>query len=193
MTITRKPKNSRLAYFLVAVVAAMAGFSVYHFDLSHLPPPSNARPNPLTSKSSELVGRQRPEFSLTDLQGQAHSITQWDGRVVLVNFWATWCPPCRKEIPAFMDVLNRYRDRGFQIVGIAIDKPKAVTDFINNLGVNYPQLIGEQDAIEVSQLYGNHYEALPYSVLFDRQGIIRFVKPGELKPNTLESQLRKWL
>jgi peroxiredoxin len=193
MTVTSKPKDSRIAYFLVAVVAAIAGFSVYHFGLSHLSHHLNAPPNPLTSKSLELVGRQRPEFSLTDLEGHEHSITQWDGRVVLVNFWATWCPPCRKEIPAFMEVLNRYRDRGFQIVGIAIDEHEAVTDFINNLGVNYPQLIGEHDAIEVSQLYGNHYGALPYSVLFDRQGIIRFAKPGELKQDKLESQLRKWL
>ena len=193
MTLTSKPKDSRIAYFLVAVVAAIAGFSVYHFGPSKPPEQPSARPDPITSGSLELVGSQRPEFSLTDLEGQALSITQWDGLVVLVNFWATWCPPCRKEIPAFMEVLNRYRGRGFQIVGIAIDEPGAVTDFISELGVNYPQLIGEQEAIEVSQLYGNHYGALPYSVLIDRQGIIRFIKPGELKRDTLESHLLKWL
>ncbi len=193
MTLTSKPKDSRIAYFLVAMVAAIAGFSVYHFGLSNSSNHPSTPRDPLTPMSQELVGSQRPEFSLTDLEGQALSITKWDGLVVLVNFWATWCPPCRKEIPAFMEILNRYRDRGFQIVGIAIDEPEAVTDFINDLGVNYPQLIGEQDAIEVSQIYGNHFGALPYSVLFDRQGIIRFIKPGELKQDMLESHLQKWL
>lgn len=194
MTQTNKKKRMTLVYLATAVLAAGVGFLIHHFAYR----PASTQPLdqaslPARAVASEVLGSKRPEFSLPDLDGKTLSIKRWDGQVLLINFWATWCPPCLREIPTFVDVLERYRHDGFQIVGIAIDDRQAVSDFLSELKTSYPQLIGEQDAVEISQKYGNRYGALPYSVLVDRRGIIRFIQPGELHGEVLEQQLKRLL
>jgi peroxiredoxin len=142
---------------------------------------------------TDLVGTPRPEFTLPDLGGNSQPFGQWDGQVVLVNFWATWCPPCRREMPDFMALREQYNAQGFEIVGVAIDDASMVRDFVEELGVNYPIVHGSGDAAEVSKAYGNRLGALPYSVLVDREGLIRFIKPGELHKEELETELLKLL
>ncbi len=188
------PIGSGITYFLVATIAAVAGFFLYHVWHNYSSVESSIHPQRSpTHFSNEIIDNPRPEFSLTDLNGESVSIARWDGKVVLLNFWATWCPPCRKEIPAFIEVLKQYGNDGFQVIGVAIDETEAVKEFVTSLGANYPQLIGQQDAAEVSKRYGNQYGALPYSVLIDRKGFVRFIKPGELHKEMLEIELRKLL
>ncbi|MGM0413502.1 MAG: TlpA family protein disulfide reductase [Pseudomonadota bacterium] len=115
---------------------------------------------------------QRPAFALPDLDGEERRIAEWDGEVVLLNFWASWCPPCRREIPAFIDVQEEYGDQGLQIVGVAIDDRQAVVDFIEPMGVNYPILLGGEEGIGIAEDYGNRMGVLPYTVLIDRDGHI---------------------
>jgi peroxiredoxin len=182
-----------LIYLAVASLAAIAGFALHHLWNGSRAIPGPDLPASAVAAHTALLGEIRPEFSLPSLSGEPVSIRRWDGKVILVNFWATWCPPCRREIPAFMDLFGNYRERGFQIVGVAIDDPDKVRSFVHNLGVDYPQLVGEQDAAKVSERYGNRYGALPYSVLIDRTGIIQFVRPGELRRELLESELKKLL
>ncbi|MEN8128726.1 MAG: TlpA disulfide reductase family protein [Pseudomonadota bacterium] len=190
----QRPGLALTTYLVVAMAAVTAGFGLYHLwnkaqaPISMLQPPS-AHPTAVL----DVVGQHRPQFYLPDLNGQLLSIDQWDGKVVLINFWATWCPPCLKEIPAFIETLEVYGNRGFQIVGVAIDEPEAVIDLINDLGAQYPQLISADNGVELAKRYGNRYGALPYSVLIDREGIIRFTKPGELHREVLESHLEKLL
>ena len=131
-------------------------------------------------------GAARPNFSLPDLDGQVHAISEWDGKVLLVNFWATWCPPCRQEIPDFIEVRRKYADRGFEIVGVAIDDVDSVRDYVDVLEIDYPILWGRTDATAISRQYGNRTGALPYSVLIDRQGRIRFSGAGRLPMHSLE-------
>ncbi len=192
--------NGRLAagriliYFTVAVAAATTGFGLYRmWDTTPAVESANQALIAPPGSSIQLVGKQRPDFTLPDIDGKPVSINRWQGKVVLINFWATWCPPCRKEIPAFMEVLKQNAARGFEIIGVAIDDREAVVEFVNQLGVSYPQLIGDQNAAEIAKRYGNLYGALPYSVLIDREGIIRFVKPGELHRELLEIQLNSLL
>lgn len=183
--------GSGLVYVVVAVGAATAGFGLYHTwsteTATHTTPP------PPEPSATDLIGQHRPAFTLRDLKGEPVSIDRWDGNVVLINFWATWCPPCRKEIPEFVKTLKRFEQRGFRVVGIAIDNAEAVNEFVTNLDADYPQLMAEKEGIELAKRYGNHYGALPYSVLLDRKGVIRFIKPGELSREELEPQLERLL
>jgi peroxiredoxin len=177
-------------YLLTSTVAAIAGFSIY--QATNLPP----RDAPVTAAFTApdmLVGTQRPEFSLPNLRGELTSISRWDGKVVLLNFWATWCPPCRKEMPGFVELQEQYDERGFQAVGIAIDRPEAVARFTKDLNAKYPQLVGPEAGLEVTDQYGNHFGALPYSVLLDREGTIQFVRAGELSKQALERKLLELL
>ncbi|OOG23204.1 thioredoxin [Thioalkalivibrio denitrificans] len=176
---------------LVATLAGMAGFGFYHFTGAPEAAPPTA-PS-LASHLNEIKGSQRPDFSLPDLDGDIRHISEWDGDVVLINFWATWCPPCIREMPAFVEVQETYGEQGVTIVAVAIDNEQDVRDFYETYGLNFPVLLGETAGIAVSRDYGNRIGALPYSVLLDREGIIRFVKPGELHQETLEDELRPLL
>ncbi len=135
----------------------------------------------------------RPAFTLPDLEGKMHSVSEWDGKVLLINFWATWCPPCRKEIPAFIELQDRYRDKGFVVIGIALDQKQAVIDFTDPMGVNYPILMGEDGAIELAKAYGNSLGVLPYTVIVDRKGKIIHRKRTGLNYQQVETMIKPLL
>ena len=122
----------------------------------------------------------RPEFQLADPQGVRHAIGEWDGKLLVMNFWATWCPPCRHEMPVFMALQKRYASRGVQFLGIAIDDADKVGAFAAEIGLNYPTLHGQLDAIEVMSAYGNASGGLPFTVLVDPSGNIVARHPGVL-------------
>lgn len=140
-----------------------------------------------------MVGRPRPDFGLRDLGGHERRAAEWNGKVLVVNFWATWCPPCRREIPAFIDLQEKYGDKGLQLVGIAIDEPGSVKDFVEQMRVNYPTLIGDADAIQVARSFGNHVGALPYTVIVDRDGRIALTRAGELSRSEVEAAIHSLL
>ena len=112
------------------------------------------------------------QFQLEDIDGKQHTYTEWNGRIIVLNFWATWCPPCREETPGFVELQNKYQDQGVQFVGIAIDDVDKVRDFMDTLGVNYPMLMGDLQIVELSREMGNRLEALPFTVIVDRHGYI---------------------
>lgn len=134
---------------------------------------------------------QRPDFTLNDLQNRPHQIGEWDGKVLVVNFWATWCSPCRKEIPQFIALQREFGKRGLQFLGIAIDDPDAVREFVQSLALNYPVLVGEQDAIEVAKAYGNLIGALPYTAVVDRKGMIVLTHQGEVSGRQLQQVIER--
>lgn len=140
--------------------------------------------------AQSMVDQAAPAFSLPDLDAMMHTSSEWQGKVVVLNFWATWCPPCVKETPMFVALQNQYAATGLQFVGVAIDDRQKVQDFMATHGVNYPMLIGEDPAIEVAKAYGNRFGALPYTVIIDRQGSIRHVQRGELTREVAEPILQ---
>jgi len=139
--------------------------------------------------SAEHAGERRPDFTLPDLDGEPRQIDEWDGDLVLLNFWATWCPPCKKEMPLFQDTWEAHADDGFTIVAVAVDEQTATEHFVADFGLGFPILIGQEDAMEIGREYGNRIGALPYSVLIDRDGTILETHRGEVEPEDLEAWL----
>ena len=125
--------------------------------------------------------------ALPDTAGREQSIGQWKGKVLVVNFWATWCVPCREEMPEFVKLQKEQGDRGLQFVGIAIDDVAKVKEFAAELQLNYPALIGGYGAIELSKSLGNRLGALPYTLIVDRTGRISHAQLGPIKPAELRA------
>ncbi|MEW6647952.1 MAG: TlpA disulfide reductase family protein [Pseudomonadota bacterium] len=119
-------------------------------------------------------------FNFPDLEGKQRDMSEWSGQVVLVNFWAPWCPPCRKEMPALMELQEKYAARGLTVVGITIDTRENAQNFADSLGINFPILIGEEGGLELAQTLGNKVGALPYTVVLDRQGRAVYTHRSEI-------------
>ena len=133
----------------------------------------------------------RPEFAITDTDGQIRNIKDWDGKIILLNFWATWCPPCLKEIPDFIELQEKYGAQGFQVIGIAVDNEEAVREYMSEVKINYPIMIAEFEALELASRYGNRIGALPYSVIINRESEISDKITGELSKIKAEKLLKK--
>ncbi|AEG00159.1 TlpA family protein disulfide reductase [Methylomonas methanica] len=120
------------------------------------------------------------QFSFPDTDGQVHSASQWQGKILVVNFWATWCPPCLKEIPEFIQWQDTYRAKNLQFVGIAIDDRDSVAEYTQRVAVNYPILIAGDEGSVLAHQLGNIINAVPFTVIVDQQGRIVHRQPGEL-------------
>ena len=147
----------------------------------------------ISKSSKQTVSNVRPLFKLKDIEDKVRDIKEWDGNVLMINFWATWCPPCRKEIPAFIDVQEKYMDKGFKVIGIALDEKQAVIDFTDPMGVNYPILMAEQEGIALSKAYGNRLGVLPFTVIVDRKGNIVHRLRTELTFKQVEGMIKPLL
>lgn len=143
--------------------------------------------------SPTAVGDRVLAARLPDVQGAPQALAQWRGRVLVVNFWATWCAPCREEIPAFVQLQARHGARGLQFIGIAIDQPDKVADFAREFGINYPLLLGGFETLELLRQAGNRAGVLPYTLVLDREGRVVSREPGGLKENRLEGLIQPLL
>jgi len=130
---------------------------------------------------------------VADVKGGIQSLEQWRGQVLVVNYWATWCAPCREEIPGFVRLQERYGSRGLQFVGIAIDQPDKVAEFASEFRINYPLLLGGLETIELLRQAGNRAGVLPYTLVIDRKGNLVSREPGGLKEARLESIIQPLL
>jgi thiol-disulfide isomerase/thioredoxin len=138
-------------------------------------------PSPTPAALAPTVPEIRPQFSLTDSQGQQRSISEWDGHPLLVNFWATWCEPCEREIPLLNLLRGQGRPPGLEVIGIAVDRPEAVATYLAKHPVNYPVLVGEQEGLDVATAFGIQVIGFPITVFIDRRGEVLAVHSGELK------------
>jgi thiol-disulfide isomerase/thioredoxin len=120
------------------------------------------------------------DFSFPDSNGQLQSVSQWQGRILVINFWGTWCPPCLKEMPEFIQWQQAYQADNVQFVGIAIDDQQSVTNYLKTLPINYPILIAGDEGSRLSQQLGNIINAVPFTVIVNQAGQIVHRQPGEL-------------
>ncbi|MEW6133011.1 MAG: TlpA disulfide reductase family protein [Pseudomonadota bacterium] len=124
--------------------------------------------------------------SLPDMQNRRQTLARYRGKVLVVNFWATWCPPCREEVPVFIRAQTEHGGKGLQFVGIALDDPARVADFVRAFGINYPVLIGGIDESETLRKLGNPGGGLPYTLIYGRDGRLREKIIGGLDRARLE-------
>lgn len=129
----------------------------------------------------------------TDAAGAEVRLADFAGKVVVLNFWATWCPPCKKEMPLFQERYEAHAADGFTIVAVAVDEIDETRDFVFTFGIEFPVLIGQEEAIAAGREYGNRIGALPYSVVIDREGMVRETHRGEVTEADLDAWLKSYL
>jgi peroxiredoxin len=168
----------------LALLAAYGGYSVQQVGKQE---PMNTTMPTATKSAEDMIGLQPVNFTLADANGDMRQLSEWQGKVVALNFWATWCPPCREEIPDFIKLQQRYEADGLQFVGIALQTAAEIQEFIAEYQLNYPSLVGEQDVMALAKELGNGIGALPYTVIIDRSGIIQFTRKGTLSKAEAEA------
>lgn len=139
------------------------------------------------------IGDTRADLDLVDLGGKPRRLSEWDGKLVLLNFWASWCGPCRDEMPLLDATRKRLEQRGFEVVGVAIDDTDAVQEFLKDNPVNYPILLADENAEDPSVRFGDTRSVLPYSVLIGRDGRVVAQRAGNFSDVALEHWLEPHL
>ncbi len=172
--------RNAIVFIIAIAVAGYAGYATQDWLAQQEAEALAEQKRAAIKTDQSVIDQPRPEFAIADTDGRLRNISEWDGKFILLNFWATWCPPCKKEIPHFIELQQEYGDAGLQIVGVAMDNAADVSAFAMEMDINYPLMIGEQDAIELARRYGNDFGALPYTVIIDSEAIIRSTFAGEL-------------
>jgi thiol-disulfide isomerase/thioredoxin len=168
-------KNWTIAALVAgAVLAGSVAYLAYDRQAAPTAPPP-----PPAAEPAQLV-ETLPSFQLADRAGEMRSLQDWPDRALIVNFWATWCAPCRREIPLLQQLQRDHADEGFQVIGIAVDFRDKVLAYADEMKIEYPLLIGEQEALDAAAAFGVATVGLPFTVFSDRQGRIVTAHLGEL-------------
>lgn len=184
-------------FWVFAAVALLAGSAGYFMAMFMDPangPSQNAENQRFNGPIAvadvrDLVGGRRPDFTLNDVNGKPVSASDFDGAGWLVNFWATWCKPCVEEMPMLSRLQQEYAGQGFRVVGIALDDPQRAGDFAADLKIDYTVLVGKTDVVLTGRRFGNATGMLPFSVLIDADGIVRWAHLGALSRDELQRQI----
>ena len=136
-----------------------------------------------------MVGKVAPEFNLPASKGGQINLADYKGKLVLLNFWASWCPPCRAEMPGFIKLQEAYKDKPFQIIGAALEDKRSADQFADEIGVNYPYAFGLEAINDRAVAFGNADGALPYSVLISPDQKILSVYFGFISEDKLKKMI----
>ncbi|MCB1736318.1 MAG: TlpA family protein disulfide reductase [Gammaproteobacteria bacterium] len=174
-------KQQGTRWLLYILLLAVAGFAGFYLQQSQNPAENEA------GSQNAVAGN--PGFKLPGLDGKTVSSAQFKGKVLVVNFWATWCPPCLREIPLFMDLQKEFGDKGLQFVGIVIDTSEKVQAFADANPFNYPVALATTGGSQLSLAYGNVLGALPFTAVINRDGEVVFTQAGEITRSKADEQI----
>ena len=188
----RRGVGLRGALPIALVLLASLGFGFLAHRLTRAPAgplrpialssPPTARVADEDTPAPRVIPEQLPPIALPGLTGKTHSLQEWRGMPLIVNFWATWCEPCRREIPLLKKLRHEHAADGLEVVGIAIDSGVEVRKYAAAQGIDYPLLVGEDGGLAAANALGMD-TVLPFSVFADREGRILALKVGELHPD----------
>lgn len=164
----------------MAFVALMAGALFYAARLPVQAPATPAQPDPAEDIADANSAPVYPAFSLPDIDGESRDFSEWRGRHTLLNFWATWCAPCRREIPLLKTFQEEQGESGIQVIGIAVDFAEAVVDYAVAAEFNYPILIGQEDAMAVAETSGVEFIGMPFTMIVAADGELLNAHLGEI-------------
>lgn len=168
--------RTRVLILAAAILATAAGFFAYRATLSE--------------RSAAEAVAELMRLRLPDVSGKEQSLTQWREKVLIVNFWATWCEPCREEVPVLLRVQAKHASNGVQVVGISIDSVDKVRQFAIEYRIGYPLVIGSMAVIDLTRKLGNKATGLPYTVVLDRSGRVVKSHLGGISEVELENAIR---
>ena len=138
---------------------------------------------------TDLTPDQLYAANFSDLAGNSQQLSNWRGKVLVLNFWATWCAPCREEIPDFILADAEYRAKGVAIVGLALDEQAKVAEFAKTFGITYPLLIGGAEAYDFAARLGNKVRGIPFTAIIDREGKVVYLGVGTVRKKELDKVL----
>ncbi len=176
-----------LRYAAIGIVAAVAAAAGY-LTRQATTPAGAPIAAPSQAGADALL-----KVTLPDLDGAPQTLEQWRGKVMVVNFWATWCPPCLKEIPDFASVSEQFAAEPVQFVGIGIDNPARIAEFQREHKVPYPLLLGSTETLALAADIAGASQAMPLTYIFDRSGAVHRIKLGVLNRDELEGTIRALL
>ena len=162
---------------VIALVAATAGYMFSSYQRA--------------SGAQAVAAQQLMALSLSDLEGIPQSLSQWQGKILVVNLWATWCLPCREEMPGFSRLQRRFAANDVQFVGIGIDSPEKMREYNREVPVGYPLLAGDSTLLGIVVALGNTAGGLPHTIVVDRHGTVQETHLGAWKEAELAATLEK--
>ncbi|HZV12533.1 MAG TPA: TlpA disulfide reductase family protein [Candidatus Kapabacteria bacterium] len=178
---------------------ALIGFLVFYASKNQKKPdspangdmPANASDSASSSSAPSMADSSAPDFDLKDSSAHDVRLSDYKGKVVIVDFWATWCPTCRQEIPGLMALQKQYGNKGLQVIGVSVDSKgwEAIRPFMQKQGVNYPVLLGNADVVRA---YGN-FDSIPLTFVINRQEKIVKQFSGLHTPEEFEKEVASLL
>lgn len=167
-------RRAALGAIGVGITAAIAGVLVASREFEASP----------TGAATALLATR-----FSDLAGNSRAVSEWAGKVLVVNFWATWCPPCREEIPALVRARDKWKGSGVEFIGIGIDQGLKIREFARNVPISYPLLVAEANGLEVMRRLGNPSGGLPFTIVLNAKGGIAQRNLGAVTQEKIEAQI----
>ena len=186
-------RNQTLPLLIALMLGAGAlGFGIYQVlgnDEDTEEPLPEAAEEARDQAAAQDLAATLPEFSMPDVDGEERDIGEWQDDILVINFWGTWCAPCREEVPLLIDIQEEYADQNLTVLGIALDEPDAVREFAEEFGINYPLLVGENETLEVMEQFGSGNLGMPHTFVTDRDGNVVNFHMGLIEPEDVDGLL----
>jgi peroxiredoxin len=194
-------KRTLMTSLVIIALALVSGYTLSNANTSSSLTESTSTESSFSPKTATLALPERTNnawemtpITLPSTQGKTHTLSDWKGKVIMLNFWASWCAPCQFEIPRFVDYQQQFADQGLQIIGVGLDDIAKLKNVERSLGMNYPTLVVSQEkGAELLKKWGNEQQVVPYTVVIAQDGTIVYIHRGGLDDEAFNEYIRPLL